>query len=122
MSAYTGAAAEPAAFDYSFGPQRLPDGRVRFRLWAPGAEQVRILLDACRSEVMHPVGEGFYEAVLSCSPGTPYQYRIGAGRCVPDPASRAHDRLAGAALAGNHPVRSACGAAGWLSRGAGALA
>jgi maltooligosyltrehalose trehalohydrolase len=91
MSAYTGAAAEPAAFDYSFGPQRLPDGRVRFRLWAPGAEQVRILLDACRSEVMHPVGEGFYEAVLSCSPGTPYQYRIGAGRCVPDPASREQD-------------------------------
>ena len=70
-----------------FGAEVVPDG-VRFRLWAPGAEQVQLDLDGRHLE-MQPGGDGWFERLeASAGAGTLYRYRIDGGLAVPDPASR----------------------------------
>jgi len=69
----------------------LGDGRVRFRLWAPGARQVDLVLQQ-QTKPMLPVGEGWYETVEKARPGALYRYRIDGGQEVPDPASRFQPR------------------------------
>lgn len=77
-----------------FGAECLPDGKVRFRLWAPAAQQVSIIIDERAPIPLQPVGEGWYEHVSAqAHAGSRYRYQIsnrfGAdGLCVPDPASR----------------------------------
>jgi len=78
-----------------FGTQCLPEGGVRFRLWAPSANRVDLVLettepDGCRRVSRMPAaGGGWYELVM---PGAAaedhYRYRIDGGLLVPDPASR----------------------------------
>lgn len=71
---------------YSHGAQRLPDGRVRFRLWAPGVEAVTLQV---RNEAicMEQREDGWFEAWHDCPAGSAYCFEpAGAGR-VPDPAS-----------------------------------
>ena len=45
-----------------FGAEVLGDGGVRFRLWAPGAQQVDLVLQQ-QAKPMRSVGQGWYEAV-----------------------------------------------------------
>ncbi|HEY1288756.1 MAG TPA: malto-oligosyltrehalose trehalohydrolase [Burkholderiales bacterium] len=74
-----------------FGAEVLGDGGVRFRLWAPGARQVDLILEnetrnmACREE-------GWYETIEKARPGALYRYRIDGRHDVPDPASRFQPR------------------------------
>ena len=80
-----------------FGTQILPDGRVRFRLWAPGAKKVELCLqsNAEKTCVAMPAVSangcdvGWYE-VDSEQPARSahYYYRINGEWDVPDPASR----------------------------------
>ena len=70
-----------------FGAEVLGDGGVRFRLWAPGAHQVSLLIENREIE-MRQAHEGWYEATEKARPGTLYKYRIDARHEVPDPASR----------------------------------
>ncbi|MGD8940454.1 MAG: alpha-amylase family glycosyl hydrolase, partial [Gammaproteobacteria bacterium] len=83
-----------------FGTQILPDGRVRFRLWAPGAKSVELCLQGKTSQTCVPVPlasesseEGWYE-IDSEQParGAYYHYRINGETDVPDPASRFQPR------------------------------
>lgn len=75
------------AGDYTHGAHVLPDGRVRFRLWAPAAGGVTLRLGD-GAVPMERRGEGWFEAVQECPAGTAYQFEpAGVGR-VPDPASR----------------------------------
>jgi maltooligosyltrehalose trehalohydrolase len=68
-----------------FGPQILPEG-ITFRLWAPAAKRVDVLLD--RSHPMQAQRDGWYEAAVpNTRAGTRYQYRIDGEIVVPDPAS-----------------------------------
>ena len=70
-----------------FGAEVVPGG-VRFRLWAPGAEQVDLLLEK-KVLQMEPSGDGWFERLeASAGPGTLYRYRIDGELEVPDPASR----------------------------------
>ncbi len=63
------------------------DGRVRFRLWAPAARQVELMLgDQCLP--MSADAAGFYEVTAAAAAGSRYRYRIDGGAVVPDPASR----------------------------------
>jgi malto-oligosyltrehalose trehalohydrolase len=67
-----------------FGPLIETDG-VTFRLWAPAARNVQIMLD-------HPIPmqtrDGWFEAhVPGVGPGTRYQFRIDGELNIPDPAS-----------------------------------
>jgi len=63
-----------------------------FRLWAPGADEVTLLLDdGSRTFAMRARGDGFREtAVDDAAAGTRYAFRIDGQVVVPDPASRAN--------------------------------
>jgi malto-oligosyltrehalose trehalohydrolase len=73
-----------------FGAQLLDDGRVRFRLWAPKAEKVRLCLEGRRTSlslVKHD--NGWFEFTAENVPaGARYKFQIDDGQTVSDPASR----------------------------------
>jgi maltooligosyltrehalose trehalohydrolase len=70
-----------------FGAEVVPGG-VRFRLWAPGAEQVHLQINGKDLE-MEPSGDGWFERLeANAGAGTLYRYRIDRKLAVPDPASR----------------------------------
>ena len=60
---------------------------VRFRLWAPAARQVELVLDG-QARAMRPRAHGEFELLLDVPAGTAYRYRIDGRLEVPDPASR----------------------------------
>src|SRR5258706_4481564 len=72
-----------------FGAQ-IDHGETRFRLWAPGATSVELLLeDGLNALGMTARDEGWFELrTPAAGAGTRYRYRIDAGMAVPDPASR----------------------------------
>jgi maltooligosyltrehalose trehalohydrolase len=74
-----------------FGAAVLPDGGVRFRLWAPGREQVRLVLgEGSRALPMERSEGGWFEhSATDAPPGTPYCFELPDGMRVPDPVSRA---------------------------------
>lgn len=77
-----------------FGAELRPDGATRFRLWAPAASQVRLLLTAPRGRAELPMTAldgGWHECLVSDAPaGSLYAFRLEDGTVVPDPASRAN--------------------------------
>ncbi len=74
-----------------FGPLLESDG-VRFRLWAPGAKKVDVVLvgqDQEHSVVMSATQDGWHEVLVpEAGPGSLYRFRINDGTLVPDPGSR----------------------------------
>jgi malto-oligosyltrehalose trehalohydrolase len=74
-----------------FGAEVMADGGVRFRLWAPGAKSVDLVIDK-KSLPMKRI-EGWYEHTEpKAGPGTLYRYRIDGELLVPDPISRFQPR------------------------------
>lgn len=75
-----------------FGAECRDDGRVRFRLWAPAANQVEVCLADSKSGTrlsLEQLENGWFELVTDAAkPGTQYRFRIDGGQEVPDPASR----------------------------------
>ncbi len=75
-----------------FGTQVLDDGRVRFRLWAPGSEKVSLCIEQGTDELSLPMeaqSQGWFECITDrAGAGTRYQYRVGDEMRVPDPVSR----------------------------------
>jgi maltooligosyltrehalose trehalohydrolase len=70
-----------------FGAQVRADG-VRFRLWAPAARSVDLVISQT-IKPLEPAGDGWFERVdPDAAAGTLYQYRIDGKELVPDPASR----------------------------------
>lgn len=69
-----------------FGPE-IRDGSVVFRLWAPDADAVEVLVDDAPPMAMERRGEWFERPVAGCGAGARYGFRVG-GLEVPDPASR----------------------------------
>jgi maltooligosyltrehalose trehalohydrolase len=72
-----------------FGAELLAPGRTRFRLWAPAAAGVELLLADGRELPLQRSDDGFHDIEADCAAGTGYRYRIDGGLEVPDPASRA---------------------------------
>jgi malto-oligosyltrehalose trehalohydrolase len=70
-----------------FGAEVLGDGNARFRLWAPGAQQIQLVL-AGKTIPMAGEPGGWYEVTEKAKPGALYSYRIDGKHEVPDPASR----------------------------------
>jgi malto-oligosyltrehalose trehalohydrolase len=72
-----------------YGAEVLPDG-VRFRLWAPAASRVSVVLEKESAETeMRKLADGWFEVTEGKGkPGTRYRYRIDGELLVPDPASR----------------------------------
>ena len=69
-----------------FGAELAAD-RCRFRLWAPSAKRVDLVLDG----ISHPLSaaaDGWYERTIAARAGSRYRFRVDGGQEVPDPASR----------------------------------
>lgn len=73
---------------FSHGARPMADGRVRFALWAPSAEQVDLELQDGEHWPMVAQNDGWYVLLFDCPLGTAYRYRIDGQWSVPDPASR----------------------------------
>jgi malto-oligosyltrehalose trehalohydrolase len=75
-----------------FGAQVSANGGTRFRLWAPAAQRVSVLIEGPgeqREERMEPAARGWFGAEIpAVGGGARYRFRIDDGPCVPDPASR----------------------------------
>ena len=76
-----------------FGAQVLPGGQVRFRLWAPAARRVELVLESpsgpARTLALEKRADGWVElATDQARAGSRYRYRIDGETLVPDPASR----------------------------------
>jgi maltooligosyltrehalose trehalohydrolase len=70
---------------FRFGPELSADG-VTFRLWAPAASSVELIVDCPRR--MRALPDGWYTlAVAGADKGTRYRFRIDGALEVPDPAS-----------------------------------
>jgi maltooligosyltrehalose trehalohydrolase len=75
-----------------FGAELTAHGSVRFRLWAPAAQRVELLLyegGAEHSEPLQALPDGWFALESAAArAGSLYRYRIDGGPEVPDPASR----------------------------------
>jgi len=82
------------------GARVLPEGGVRFRVWAPKRRSVEVLLyggpgsrgQAGSNPSVHalaPEEDGYFAGtVTAAGPGTLYRFRLDGGDSFPDPASR----------------------------------
>jgi maltooligosyltrehalose trehalohydrolase len=76
------------AFSTTWGTE-LDESGARYRLWAPGQEQVRLRLDG-RDHPMQREADGWCSAhVAGARAGAEYAFVLGDGLSVPDPAARA---------------------------------
>lgn len=78
---------------FHFGPEILPEGQgIRFRLWAPSARSVELVLPDLGKGAVYPLSatqNGWFEGVVKeATHGARYQFRIDGDLNVPDPASR----------------------------------
>jgi maltooligosyltrehalose trehalohydrolase len=84
---------KPVRYD-TFGAQLLEPGLTRFRLWAPTAKSVELLIEGREPRRIEPDADGWCDATINCGAGTEYRYRIDGELVVPDPASRQqHDDI-----------------------------
>ena len=103
-----------------FGAEMGEAGRGRFRLWAPSAGSVVLVLPAgegraTREVPMQREQDGWFGAQASAPAGATYFFRIEGRIDVPDPASRANDDVHGPSGSSTRaPMRgaTAAGAAG----------
>ena len=66
-----------------FGAEVLDGARTRFRLWAPDAEAVDLVLGDRESVAMSTRDGDWFEATCDAPPGTRYRYRIDGKDEVP---------------------------------------
>src|SRR5262245_60955728 len=75
-----------------FGAELTAGGTVRFRLWAPAAREVELVLegaDAPPAARMQSLPHGWFGLETEAArAGSRYRYRIDGRHDVPDPASR----------------------------------
>ncbi len=82
------AATEPYPWERRLGATPLDDDTVQFRVWALGAESVRVRVGEDEHALTH-VGEGVHECRVDAHGAEDYAYLLGGeGRELPDPASR----------------------------------
>jgi len=79
------------AYQKRWGAELLDGQQARFRLWAPGAGDVRLVVGGDRMGLsMANVGGGWFETVTDqVAAGERYAFRLPDGIIVPDPAARA---------------------------------
>jgi len=74
--------------EYAFGPLLLENG-VEFRLWAPLAKNVSVVIEGEGSRPMQRSDDGWHRSrAAGARPGTLYQFLLPDGSKVPDPGSR----------------------------------
>ena len=74
---------------YRFGPEALPGGGVRFRLWAPAHALIELQIEGRSAAPMNRHPDGWHELIeMEADPGDRYSFILEDGARVPDPASR----------------------------------
>ena len=79
------------AWNAGIGATMHEDGSVTFRLWAPSAPAVALLLEDDPPRPMAREADGYASITVAAHPGARYRYRLDNGTAVPDPASRAQE-------------------------------
>jgi maltooligosyltrehalose trehalohydrolase len=74
-------------FPVTHGPLVEPDGTTTFRVWAPSAERVELVLDGGKVPLQEGA-HGWFAARTQARHGGRYAYRLDGGPVRPDPASR----------------------------------
>src|ERR1700739_1215995 len=79
-------------YQMPFGAELTSGGQVRFRLWAPAAQQVEVALyhaAGTRLLPIHPMPGGWFALETDAAhPGSLYRFRLDGEHEVADPASR----------------------------------
>lgn len=105
-----------------FGAEILDDGNVRFRLWAPAAQSVDLIVyeDPSTSHLLKMLptaGGGYFEIVTrNARADSLYRYRIDGELEVPDPASRLNPEDVAGASCVVDPRSFAWSDGGWKAR------
>jgi len=75
---------------FPVGAEIVGDGRVSFRLWAPAARRVDVVLSDRGSEnQLEREADGYFSGVVPARAGDRYQFRLDqSSQLYPDPASR----------------------------------
>ena len=76
------------AFIGHHGPELLDDRTTRFRIWAPDAQNVSLIVVGAQTLPMTANEDGWY-SIDALRTGTLYRFLIDDELQVPDPASRA---------------------------------
>lgn len=69
-----------------WGPAWQPNGQVRFQLWAPSQDTIRLHLNGSDLPMAKSL-KGWHGRVADAEPGDTYGFRLADGLVVPDPAS-----------------------------------
>lgn len=81
------------AWELNMGASVIAGVGVRFRVWAPNARNVEVVLyepSGPRCERLYPEGDGVHAALVpGVGAGLRYKYRLDGGEAFPDPYSRA---------------------------------
>jgi maltooligosyltrehalose trehalohydrolase len=72
-----------------FGANLVGAEQTRFRIWAPGQQELSLAIEGREPLAMTGCAGGWFEATADCGAGTRYRYLLQDGIAVPDPASRA---------------------------------
>jgi maltooligosyltrehalose trehalohydrolase len=83
--------ADRFTFERLWGAELLDGGRAKFRLWAPGQQDVWLVGEAAGTrQQMSRLPDGWFELITDAvPPGTGYAFELANGLRVPDPAARA---------------------------------
>jgi len=72
---------------YPIGAEIISENETHFRVWAPKADKLALVLE----ERTHPLASedgGYFSGTVNCSAGARYKFQINDGDAFPDPASR----------------------------------
>jgi maltooligosyltrehalose trehalohydrolase len=71
------------------GAEPIGGGRTHFRVWAPAAPRVAVVIDGNAATELDAEDDGYFSGIADAGPGARYGYRLGDDeRTYPDPASR----------------------------------
>lgn len=108
--------AERRVFPKSWGAEFVNEGEARFRLWAPGVDQLALRLGGGDTPMTRNKDGWFELLATGVAPGAPYAFVLPEGMAVPDPASRAQaDGVHGASLVVD-PTAYRWAETGWRGR------
>lgn len=74
---------------FPVGAEVAPGGGVHFRVWAPAAREVEVVLDGGAATALEPEPRGYFSGLVAeARDGSLYRFRLDGGDSYPDPVSR----------------------------------
>ena len=70
------------------GAEPVGDGRTHFRVWAPRAARVEVVLASGAAGALDREQDGYFSGLVAADAGERYRFRLDDERLYPDPASR----------------------------------